>query len=160
MNDLILGITFAAAIGCGIIGGAFFAFSSFIMRSLARIPAPEGIRAMQSINIVVINPWFMIPFFGTALLSIALAVLAVMGLAEPEAIYLLAGSVLYLLGVIVVTIAGNVPLNNELAAANAESADGHAIWERYLSRWTMLNTLRTVAALAASACFIGAMLVA
>jgi uncharacterized membrane protein len=39
--------------------------------ALGRIPAPAGIAAMQSINIVVINPWFFAAFFGTAVLSIA-----------------------------------------------------------------------------------------
>lgn len=36
------------------------------MKALARIPAAQGIAAMQSINITVINPWFMMAFMGTA----------------------------------------------------------------------------------------------
>ena len=159
MNDLVFGLTFAAAIGSGAIGGAFFAFSSFIMKSLGRIPAPEGMRAMQSINIVVITPWFMAPFFGTALLSIALAIIAGLELEKSHAPYLLGGAALYLVGTMVITIAGNVPLNNELAATDADSAEGREVWARYVFRWTALNTLRTGAALAASVAFIVALLV-
>ena len=63
-----------SAIGAGVIGGTFFGFSSFVMGALGRLPAPQGIAAMQSINVVVINPWFMTPFLGTAVLGLAIAV--------------------------------------------------------------------------------------
>lgn len=59
------GLIVGSALGCGVAGGAFFAFSTFIMRALARLPAPQGIAAMQSINVVVITPLFMMALFGT-----------------------------------------------------------------------------------------------
>lgn len=67
-------VTFVAALGCGLIAGVFFGFSSFIMRALGRLPAPQGIAAMQSINIVVINPVFLGVFVGTAALCVVLAI--------------------------------------------------------------------------------------
>ena len=67
MSEIVLTvITFAAALGCGIIGGVFFAFSTFVMKALDRLPAPAAITAMQSINVVVINPVFLGLFFATA----------------------------------------------------------------------------------------------
>ena len=60
----------ATALGCGLVVGVFFAFSTFIMKALARLPAPQGIVAVQSINIVVINPLFMGALFGTGALCI------------------------------------------------------------------------------------------
>ena len=56
----------AGAIGTALIAGAFFAFSSFVMGALGKLPPAHGIAAMQSINVVVINPWFMSAFIGTA----------------------------------------------------------------------------------------------
>jgi RNA polymerase sigma-70 factor (ECF subfamily) len=56
-----------AALGCGLIAGVFFAFSTFVMKALAQRPSVESIAAMQSINITIINPWFMTAFFGTGL---------------------------------------------------------------------------------------------
>ena len=41
----------AAVLGCGLVAGIFFAFSTFVMRALGRRPAGEGIAAMQAINI-------------------------------------------------------------------------------------------------------------
>jgi uncharacterized membrane protein len=160
MTDLVSGLVFATALGSGVIGGVFFGFSSFIMRSLARLPAPQGIAAMQSINLVVINPWFMVVFFGTAVLSLVLGVLSALRLDEPGHSYVLAGALLYLAGTIIVTIAFNVPRNNRLAAVDPESAEGAAVWEHYVPGWTAWNSVRTIASVAASAAFIVALMVA
>jgi len=55
-NNLLLALTLLSALGSGLIAGAFFAFSTFVMGALGRLPAAHGIAAMQSINVVVINP--------------------------------------------------------------------------------------------------------
>jgi uncharacterized membrane protein len=59
-------VTLLSSLGCGLIAGAFFAFSTFVMKALGNLPPAHGIAAMQSINVVVINPWFLTPFIGTA----------------------------------------------------------------------------------------------
>ena len=73
---------------------------------------------------------------------------------EAGAIYLVAGSLLYLVGTIGVTIALNVPLNDALAAVAPNSAEGAGLWMRYIVNWTAWNHVRTVAALTALASFI------
>ena len=57
------------AIATGLSAGIFFAFSTFVMKALAQQPPAQGIATMQSINITVINPWFMTVFFGPSILS-------------------------------------------------------------------------------------------
>ena len=57
-----------AALGTALIGGLFFAFSTFIMAALAARPAAEGMAAMVSINRVILRSLFMPVFFGAALL--------------------------------------------------------------------------------------------
>ena len=84
--------------------------------------------------------------------------LALVGWTEPGAGFLLAGSLLYFVGTFLVTIMFNVPLNNRLASVKPDSADGKAVWTHYLSVWTALNHLRTVAPLAALVAFILAIL--
>jgi uncharacterized membrane protein len=61
-------LTLAAALGCALVGGIFFAFSNFVMKALFRIPTQSGIAAMQAINVTVLNPLFFALFFGTAAL--------------------------------------------------------------------------------------------
>jgi SulP family sulfate permease len=55
----LVGLIGATALGCGIVGGVFFAFSSFVMTALGRLPAAEGMAAMRSINRVAVTPPFM-----------------------------------------------------------------------------------------------------
>jgi uncharacterized membrane protein len=146
-------LTLLAAVGSGVIGGTFFGFSTFVMGALGKLPAPHGIAAMQSINIVVINPWFMTPFMGTAVLCLAISALAIARWADPAAPYLLAAAVLYVAGTFLVTMLFNVPRNNALAVATATTGEAAQLWARYLVEWTAWNTVRTMAALAAMVTF-------
>ena len=140
-----------SALGCGLIAGVFFAFSSFVMNALARLQPTQGIAAMQSINITVINPLFMAAFLGTATVCIFLAISSVLRWHQPGAAYLLIGSLLYLIGTVGVTIACNVPLNEALARVEPGSTEGASLWVSYLANWTAWNHVRTTAALAAAA---------
>lgn len=153
IDNLIFVLTLVSALGCGLIGGAFFAFSTFVMKALARLPAAQGIAAMQSINVVVINPMFMTAMFGTGVACLMLAVSSFFRWHKPGAAYLLAGSLLYLVGTILVTIVFNVPRNDALAAVDPASAEGASLWSSYVTSWTAWNHVRTVAALVAAASF-------
>ncbi|HYI14684.1 MAG TPA: anthrone oxygenase family protein [Thermomicrobiales bacterium] len=146
-------LTLVAVLGCGLVGGIFFAFSTFVMKALADQPPSNGIAAMQSINVRVLNGWFLSAFLGTAVVCVVLGIWSLTGLREPEAMLRLAGSLLYLIGCIGVTIGLNVPLNDSLAAVDAGSAEGAANWARYVPDWTAWNTVRTIASLLAAAAF-------
>jgi len=150
MEQLIPVVGTAALLGSALVGGVFFAFSSFVMKALARVPSAEGIAAMQSINVVVLNPSFLGAFFGTAVLSLVAGGLALAGWGRPSASFFLGGALFYLVGTFLVTMLGNVPLNNQLAAVTATEPGARDVWERYLGRWTMWNHIRTTAALAAA----------
>jgi len=151
IDTFLFTLTLVSALGCGLIAGVFFAFSSFVMKALARIPPAQGIAAMQSINVVVINPWFMTAFLGTAAVCLLLAVWSLFACHKPGAAYSLAGSLLYLVGTILVTMVCNVPRNDALAAVDPVSADGASLWAGYVSSWTAWNHVRTAAALLAAA---------
>jgi uncharacterized membrane protein len=142
-----------AALGCGLVAGVFFAFSTFVMPALARLQPPQAIAAMQSINITAINPLFMLALFGTAFACLFLMVSILFKWQQPSAFYLLSGSLLYLVGTIAVTIAFNVPLNDALAIVKPGSSEGATLWAKYLTNWTFWNHVRTIAALAAAALF-------
>lgn len=139
-------LTLISAIGCGVVAGVFFAFSTFIMRALARLPSAQGIAPMQAINAAAPSPLFMTALFGTALACLALAVSSFFVWNESYAIYLLVGGMLYL-GVIVITIAYHVPRNEALAAVDPHDPDAEGHWIRYVSGWTAWNHARTTAAL-------------
>jgi uncharacterized membrane protein len=151
MDDLLVALTVVTALGCGLNAGALFTFSSFVMGALGRLPAAQGIAAMQSINVVAVTPAFMTALFGTAVACIAVAVWALFELDEEFTPYLLAASALYLAGTIGLTMGYHVPRNNALAAVAPTSREGEIYWARYLAEWTRWNHVRVAAALAAAA---------
>jgi uncharacterized membrane protein len=157
VGPLITAVTFAAALGSGLMAGLFFVFSVFMMTALARLGAPQGIAAMQSVNVAIINPLFLVVFMGTAMLSLVAAVAAIWNWSAEGSGWLLAGSLLYLVGIIAVTMIFNVPLNDALAAVDPASGEGAALWERYPDVWVKWNHIRTIAGLGALACFIQAL---
>jgi len=148
------GLTAFAALGSAIIGGVFFAFSNFIMKALERIPTPAGIAAMQDINVTVLNLGFMLFFMGTAFVSVALGVNAVVHWPQAGAIYALGGGLVYVVGCFLVTIVFNAPRNNRLAKVDPLSEEGARVWKDYVKSWTMWNHVRTVACLIAAVLFV------
>ena len=113
MNSLMPIVGTAAVLGTAIVGGVFFGFSSFIMKALGRVSAPEGLAAM----------------------------------------FFLGGAVLYFAGTFLVTMFGNVALNDRLASVSPSDPAAAKFWMHYLDRWTMWNTVRTIAAIAATFLF-------
>lgn len=148
-------LTVLSAVGCGVIAGVFFAFSTSVMRSLAKLPHPHGLRAMQYINVVILNPLFLGSFLGTGISCLFLFLLTILGGGKetPGSPWIFAGSVLHLLGSFLVTVVCNVPWNNQLARVEPETHASELVWRRYLSVWTRWNHVRTAASLAAAVCF-------
>ena len=151
MSAILYAATLVTALGCGLVAGVFFAFSSFVMPALKRLTPERGIAAMQSINERAVTPVFMTALFGTAAACLGLVAWAVISWGEGPSALVLAGGALYLLGTIGVTVACNVPLNNRLATLHPQGADAAGYWAKYVTTWTAWNHVRTIAALAAAA---------
>jgi len=156
MRTLITLLLWFSAIGCGLIAGLYFAFSAFVMKALGRLDDTQGVAAMRSINSTILGSLFMPLFFGTTIAAGALAVLALFRFGAPGGPAMLAGGLIYVIGMFVCTVVFNVPLNNELARVEAP-ADAAAVWSRYLQDWTFWNHVRTLASTAACGLFIAAL---
>ena len=151
MGGVLYAATLTTALGCGLIAGVFFAFSTFVMSALKRLPPAYGIAAMQSINELAVTPAFMTALFGTATACLGLVAWAAFSLGERPAALVLAGGALYIVGTIGVTIARNVPLNDRLAKLHPQGADVAGRWDEYVTKWTAWNHVRSAAALVAAA---------
>ncbi|MEM9071925.1 MAG: anthrone oxygenase family protein [Myxococcota bacterium] len=150
----IWGLTlWAGVLGSGVMAGIYFAFSGFIMRSLAELPPAAGIAAMQSINDRILSSAFMPLFAGTSLLGLGVVIAAIVRWGSPGAVPALAAGALYVVGMFVCTAAFNVPLNNQLAAAPA-AAESAPLWDHYVQTWTVWNHVRTVASATAAGLFL------
>lgn len=146
LATVILGWAFA--LGSALMAGAFFAFSSFVMPALGRLPAAQGVGAMQAINRAALTKPFLVPFVGAAAVAALLAVLSLAAWDDLRARHRFAGCVVYFVGTFVVTMTANVPRNEALARVDAGSAQAAAQWLTYLSEWTAWNHVRTAAAVA------------
>jgi uncharacterized membrane protein len=151
VDDLLFALTLFAALGCGLMAGLFFTFSAVVMKALARLPPSEGIAAMQSINVAIINPLFLAVFFGTAAACVIAVISSLLRWHDPGAVYLLVGGALYLVGSLLVTLVFNVPMNEALASVAPADSEGASLWASYLANWTAWNHVRAAAALAAAA---------
>ena len=156
MDQVLFGLVFAAAIGTALVGGMFYAFSSFVMRALDALPAGHAVAAMNAINRVVITPSFMLVFAGTAVVCLGLAVAALLRWQDAASVLVLLASLLYAAGCFGLTMAVNQPMNLRLATLAAGEAQ--AWWPAYLRGWLAWNHVRTAASVAAAVLFVAALL--
>jgi uncharacterized membrane protein len=138
-DGLIFLLTLIGALGCGLMAGLFFAFSVSVMKALARLPADQGIAAMQSINVAIISPVFLAAFFGTAATCVLVIIASLLRWYDPDAVYLLIGGALYLVGTFGVTMVFNVPKNRALASVAPANPGSARLWSDYLAKWTAWN---------------------
>jgi len=154
MDPLLTVLLVVCALGSGAIGGVFFAFSNFVMAALARLAPAEGIHAMQAINVTVLNRLFLGTFMGTGALSLAAIVVALLRWDGLGSLCIVLAGATYALGSIVVTMRGNVPLNNALMRVTQADTLGEATWRGYLRDWTKWNHVRTIACFVAMVLFV------
>lgn len=156
-EKILFPLTLISALGCGLNVGLFFVFSNTVMTALGRLQPAHGIAAMQSINSTILNPLFYLVFFGTAITSLCLGTSLIWRWQHPDAVYILAGCLFYIVGSVLVTIFFNVPMNEALDAVKPESVEAANFWSRYLKNWTAWNHVRTMACLLGSSSFIFAL---
>jgi uncharacterized membrane protein len=158
MRLLIACLLWFGAIGCGILAGVYFGFSTFIMTALGRIDQVHGVSTMNSINSVILGSLFMPFFLGTTVASCVLVTFGLVRRGAPGGTAMLAGGLIYVAGMFLCTAVFNVPLNNALAAVDPASAAAAPVWSRFLKEWTLWNHLRTISSAAASALYIVALM--
>ena len=143
-------VVLLGVVGCGLMAGLFFAFSTSVMPGLRRLAPADGAAAMQQMNRTILNPLFGVVFGGTAVVCLLLLVGTLVS-GPAGTVWIVLGALLYLVGSIGFTMVVNVPMNNRLDAADPASPEGARIWTDYLSRWTAWNHVRALACVAATA---------
>ena len=138
--SLLLLLDEIAIISFGFLGGVYFAFSFFVMQSLNKFDHKEAIKAMSSINLVILKSPFMILFFFSSFIALALFIKSIF------AYEILSSrgfaSLVFLIGMFLCTAMKNVPLNDKLASFNNSLSPEHE-WNYYYKNWTMWNHVRT-----------------
>lgn len=144
----------ASVVMTGLMGGLFFAWMVSVIPGLKRVADHTYISTMQSINVAIVNPAFVIPYMLTPVLLAASSVAEFRAGSDRRALLLAIASVTYVIGVLGVTAGGNIPLNNTLDAfdlSTSTDADSNAQRTAYESAWNRWHALRTGASVAAFA---------
>eukprot|EP00756_Hemistasia_phaeocysticola_P010249 Hpha_TRINITY_DN15001_c0_g1::TRINITY_DN15001_c0_g1_i5::g.124134::m.124134 len=150
-----------ATVGSGMLCGLYYIFSTCVMPALDQQSAHSAIETMNAINVIIVNPSFMVIFMGTPIVCLALLVQFCINRSGKEAYnardwFVLIGCLALLFGEFGVTVTQNVPRNDKLAVyGNGETEgqnDGQA-WKEYYQPWVFWNTVRAWFSLLATALF-------
>ncbi|MEM7223163.1 MAG: anthrone oxygenase family protein [Pseudomonadota bacterium] len=144
----------AATVASAVVAGVFLTFSDFVMGSLAAAKPEGGIESMQIINRKVTRTLFMVLLLGLSALSPPLIGAAALFASGPAAVWIATGGTLYLVGVFLVSIVFNVPMNRRLDAMDPDGPEAAAYWPRYVPRWRFWNSVRALSAGGAGVCFL------
>ena len=141
MSTLLMCLSVAAIVGCGLLSGILLAFSLVVMRALREQPAATAMATMQRINALILTPMFLALFLATPTACAALAALSWKALPDAAAWSLALGASACLAGPLAITLGRNVPLNERLARASLAQAE--QAWPTYVDDWLRWNHLRT-----------------
>lgn len=130
----------------GLSAGLCFTWSNSITPGIGRLDNLGYLSAFQQMNRSILNPMFFIVFFGPFLLGIIN--LFVFKNASISVIWLLLFAVIiYFLGVLLITIFGNVPLNETLDKTDLSKAsleDLKLLRDKFEVKWNRLHKIRTI----------------
>ena len=135
-----------STVSTALIGGLFYAYSCSVLPGLTRLSDLSFLQAMQSINRAILNPLFFVSFMGTLIL---LPVSVWFFKDQGNVFYLLlAAALLYFGGVFLVTVVGNVPLNNLLDGTDLSKLDAQGLTtlrNKFEPNWNLFHRIRTIA---------------
>src|SRR4051794_20401186 len=128
-----------AAVVAALQAGTYFTWSTGVMPGLANVDDRTFVSAVQQINVAIVNPIFIATFLGAPVLAGAAAAVA-----GPQARPWALGATALAAGTLIISFAGNIPLNDALAAAGPvdKIRDLAAVRADFESEWVRLNIAR------------------
>jgi uncharacterized membrane protein len=130
----------------GLTAGLCFTWSNAVTPGIGKLDSLGYLQAFQAMNRSIINPVFIMVFFGPVLVQFA-NVYLFKNAPKQILILLIAAAAVYFVGLFLVTVMGNVPLNEILDKTDLGSATSEelsSLRERFESRWNRLHMIRTV----------------
>jgi uncharacterized membrane protein len=148
MNGMATLLLALAVVSTGLYAGFFLIFQTGIMPALATLTDEQFVPAMRRINEKVPRGAFMLSFLGSLGFPLAVLFVPVDGRTATDRWLVVAALVCAFVGH-VITSAGNVPLNNALAAAENSPRAARDVRAAFEGKWNALHLVRTLFALAA-----------
>ena len=137
-----------------LVAGVFQSFSDFVMQGLVRAAPAGGIESMQQLNRTVFKSFFLATFLLLVPASIGFAGFAWFSMDGLVQRLIIVAAVVYVPLVFLVTMFGNVPLNERLDKMDHTSDEASDFWQTYGRVWTRWNTLRTIGSIVTAGCYL------
>jgi len=139
-------ILFIAILLSGLLAGIFFTWTNAITPGIGKLDDLAYLQVFQHMNRAILNPLFFIIFMGALLFSVASTYYYK---SDSKLIFrmLIIATVIYFIGVFIVTIIGNLPLNDLIDKSVLESLSKIEIIElreKYEIKWNKLHLIRTI----------------
>ncbi len=129
----------------GLSAGLCFTWSNAVTPGIGRLDDLGYLMSFQQMNRTIINPLFFVVFFGPTILGF-INLYGFRNAASSVIWLLILAIAIYCIGVVLVTIFGNVPLNNMLETTELSSAspeDLKTLRATFEVKWNLLNLIRT-----------------
>ncbi len=153
-TQLILILCQCAVIAYALVAGVFLTFSDFVMASLKAAQPAGGIESMQIINRKVFRTVFMVLLIGMSVASPLLIRYSASEVGDPASLWVTSGALIYIVGVFLVTLIFNVPMNTRLDRMDFDSSEAAAYWQHYVPRWSFWNWVRAIASTMSAVCLL------
>ncbi len=134
----------------GLTAGLCFTWANAVTPGIGRLENISFLKAFQAMNRAIINGGFMLVFFGPVILLFLNTYL--FRNSSISFWLFLAAAILFFVGIGLVTIFGNVPLNELLDTSNLESLSKIELQQlrnKFEEPWNRLHTIRTLASFSA-----------
>lgn len=133
----------------GLSAGLCFTWANAVTTGIGKLGNLEYLQAFQQMNRVIINPTFIVVFFGAFALQLV-NIFLLKNTSTALLIHIITATLMYFFGVVLVTIFGNVPLNElldktNLAETNMESLQN--LRTHFEAKWNRLHLIRTIASI-------------
>lgn len=142
-----------ATVGMGLLAGLFYGYACSVMPGLGRADDRTLVDAMQQINEAIENPAFFATFLGAPVLVVWALVIEWRSGSRAALRWTAAALALYAIA-FVVTLAFNIPLNDELMRAGepGQIADLARVRDDFEGPWVAWHIVRTLATTASFCC--------
>jgi uncharacterized membrane protein len=131
-----------ALLTTAMVSGLMFCFAHSVMPGLGTLDDRGYLTAFQRIDAAISNPWMMLTFLGSPVLTLAALLLHLPG-GSPAVPWLVVALAL-VVATVLITGAVNLPLNAAIQGADPELCDAAGLRSRLDDRWVRWNVVRAV----------------
>ncbi len=132
----------------GLVAGLCFTWGNAVTPGIGQLDNMGYLQAFQKMNRSIENPLFFVVFMGSSLIGIA-TVFMNRGI-NPTHFWLITAAVaIYFVGVVLITVFGNVPLNQILDKTdliNSTAQELAMLREKFVHPWNRFHSIRVVTA--------------